>query len=111
MERDGFGADNVAAVAHEAGVSRQTVYARFGTREELVSQAVTRIVGEVFEVVHARIAGTADAGDYVVELLVALRQQFRQRAVLGALLFPHRDSPLFDQELLAAAKRPAADFL
>jgi AcrR family transcriptional regulator len=111
MERDGFGAVNMAAVAQEAGVSRQTVYAQFGSREQLVSQAMTRIVGEVFDVVNACIAGATDAGDYVVELLVAVRRQFRERAILGALLFPHRDSPLFDQELLAAAKAPATRLL
>ena len=111
MERDGFRAVNMAAVAAEAGVSRQTVYAQFGSREELLSQAVIRIVAEVFDDVNARIADTVDVGEYVVELLVAVRRQFRERAVLGALLFPDGGSPLFDDELMARAKPAATHFL
>ena len=111
MERAGFRAVNVAAVAAEAGVSRQTVYAQFGSREELLSQALLRVVAEVFDDVNARIATTADSVEYLVELLVAVRCQFRQRAVLGALLFPDGGSPLFDDELMARAKPAGAHFL
>lgn len=32
---------SIAGIAEQAGASRQTVYSIFGTREDLVSQAVT----------------------------------------------------------------------
>jgi AcrR family transcriptional regulator len=111
MERSGFEAVNMAAVAAEAGVSRQTVYTQFGTREELLSQALMQVAGDVLDGISARIRTTADAADYVVELFVAVRQQFRQRALLGALLFPDRGSPLFDGELMARAKPLSTRFL
>ena len=39
--RAGFGGVTIAAVAKQAEVSRQTVYSIFGSREDLVSQAVS----------------------------------------------------------------------
>jgi AcrR family transcriptional regulator len=111
MERSGFQAANVAAVAAEAGVSRQTVYAHFGSRDELLSQAIARVVGEVMADIDARLAETADAVEYAVELMVAVRQQFRRHALLGALLFPDGGSPLFDDELLARAHPASAELL
>jgi AcrR family transcriptional regulator len=111
MERSGFQAVNMAAVAAAAGVSRQTVYAQFGSREELLSQAILRVVAEVFDDLNARTAATQDGADYLVELFVAVRRQFRERAVLGALLFPGDGNPLFDDELLARARPAATHFL
>jgi AcrR family transcriptional regulator len=111
MERSGFQAVNMAAVAAEAGVSRQTVYAHFGSRDELLSQAITRVVGEVMADIDARIARTADAVEYAVELMVAVRQQFRRHSLLGTLLFPEGGSPLFDDALLARAHPASANLL
>jgi AcrR family transcriptional regulator len=111
MERSGFDAVNMVAVAREAQVSRQTVYSHFGGREELLSESITRIVGEVFDRVNAQIDGTSDASEYVVELIVAVRSEFRRHSVLGALLFPDRGSPLFDDELFTRATPVATQFL
>jgi AcrR family transcriptional regulator len=111
LERSGFDAVNVAAVAAGAGVSRQTVYAQFGSREELVSQALTRVMDDVMAEVDAGLGATSDAADYLVELFVALRHQFRRRAVLGALLFEGHGSPLFDDGVMARATPVATAFL
>jgi AcrR family transcriptional regulator len=111
LERSGLEAVNVAAVAAGAGVSRQTVYAQFGTREELLSQAVTRVMTGVLAEIDAGIGDAPDAAEYVVEAFVAVRQQFRKRAVLGSLLFRDRGSPLFDDDLVARATPVALRFL
>lgn len=110
-ERSGFGAVNVAAVAAEAGVSRQTVYANFGGREELVRETVVRISGQAVDRVQSQVAGATEAADRIVEFIVALRAEFRCRKVLGALLFPAGGSPLFDEDLFAQAKPLAATWL
>lgn len=112
-ERSGFGAVNVAAVAAEAGVSRQTVYANFGGREELLYEAIVRITSEVVDRIQGQVAGatSASASDRIVEFIVALRAEFRRRKVLGALLFPGGDNPLFDEDLFARAKPLAAGWL
>lgn len=110
-ERSGFGAVNVAAVAAEAGVSRQTVYANFGGREELVRETVLRITGEVVDRIQEQVAGATDVSERLVEFIVALRGEFRHRKVLGALLFPGGGSPLLDEDLFAHAKPLAARWL
>ena len=43
--RAGFGGVTIAAVAKQANVSRQTIYSIFGSREELVSEAVAERLG------------------------------------------------------------------
>lgn len=111
LERSGFDAVNVAAVATAAGVSRQTVYAQFSSREDLVSQAVTRLMGDVMAEVDAGLGAMSGAADYLVELFVAVRHQFRRRAVLGALLLENHGSPLFDDEVMARATPVAAAYL
>lgn len=111
IERSGFGAVSIAGVAAEAGVSRQTVYAHFGGRQELLDAAVARITSEVFERLHAQVDGTSDAAERIVEFIVAIRSEFRRHRVLGALLFPSGDSPLFDDGLFARAKPFAAQWL
>jgi hypothetical protein len=68
-------------------------------------------MADVMADINARIGTTTGADDYVVELMVAIRRQFRQRAVLGALLFPGRGSPLFDDGLLARATPVTRQFL
>jgi AcrR family transcriptional regulator len=111
IERSGFQAVNMVAVAQEAGVSRQTVYTHFGSREELVNAAIARIASEVADRIHAQVAGTSDTSERIVEFVVAMRSEFSRHRVLGALLFPGGDSPLFDDDLFARAKPFAAQLL
>ncbi|WP_435530336.1 TetR/AcrR family transcriptional regulator [Prescottella equi] len=57
----GFEGVDIAAVAAAAGVTRQTVYSIFGTREDLVSQAIAGLAVEVLGDVDARLAATQSA--------------------------------------------------
>lgn len=111
MERSGFEAVNVVAVAAAARVSRQTVYAHFGSREELVSQAILRISGQVLERIQTLTADRDDAAEYIVEFLVGVRSEFRTQPLLGALWFADRGSPLFDNEMFGRGRPVAAQFL
>ena len=43
----GLRAVSIASVASAAGVSRQTVYTLFGTREELIAESITQMSGRV----------------------------------------------------------------
>ncbi|GAA0608512.1 TetR/AcrR family transcriptional regulator [Sporichthya brevicatena] len=99
----GLRAVNIASVAAAAGVSRQTVYAQFGTREEMISESIavmsSRALGEIIE----HLESIEDPGEYVVELLVAGRAAFRDTPALAVLLFPDTDNPIFDSEVLAGA--------
>jgi AcrR family transcriptional regulator len=107
----GLRAVSIASVAAAAGVSRQTVYAQFGTREDLISESIqemsARALGEIIE----RLEAVADPGEYVVELLVSGRAAFRARPALAVLMFPETGNPIFDSEVLAQAAPFAEAFV
>jgi AcrR family transcriptional regulator len=111
MERSGFEAVNVVSVAAEARVSRQTVYTHFGSREELLSQAIARISAGVLDRIDARVAGRKDVAEYVVEFLVAVRSEFRSQPLLASLWFADRGSPLFDEGLFDRGRPVAMQIL
>ncbi len=110
LNQSGFAAINVMAVAAQAGVSRQTVYSHFGTREAMLSQAVIRINARVLDAISTAISGVQAPGEYLVELMVAVRTSFRANRVLGELLFDDHGSPLFEQDMVARA-RPVAGLI
>ena len=83
---------NIAAVATAAGVSRQTVYSIFGTREEAVSQAMGGLAVEVLGEITAQVESVDTACDYVVEFIVAARTAVRAHPVLATLLLAERET-------------------
>lgn len=99
----GFHAVSIAAAAAAAGVSRQTVYAHFGTRDELLSESITAVSARALTTIGERIEPITDPGAYAVELLVAARAQFRSVPALAVLLFPDRGNPIFDADMFAQA--------
>nr|WP_206038069.1 TetR/AcrR family transcriptional regulator [Rhodococcus sp. HNM0569] len=100
---EGFAGVTIAAVAKRAGVTRQTVYSIFGTREDLVSQAMVDHLGGVVACFHTRLAETATPAEYVVELIVECRRIFRTDPLLGALLRAGTGNPVFDAGALERA--------
>lgn len=101
---DGFGGVTIAAVAAAAGVTRQTVYSIFGSREDLVSQAIAGLLVDVLGDIRARLETARTPVEYVVELVVAGRAAIRDVPVLGTLLRAERGNPLFDPGMIARAK-------
>lgn len=96
----GFQGFTIAAVARAAGVSRPTVYAHFGTREQLVSEVLMSVASEVAAHVVERSKNAGTAADFVVETMVALRGEFRRQPALAPLAFPQRGSVVFDGDAL-----------
>ncbi len=107
----GFESVNIAAVAAAAGVTRQTVYSIFGTREDLVSQAIAGLLVDVLGDIRARLEAADSPVAYVVELVVAGRAAIRDVPALGALLRAERGNPLFDPGMIARAKPIAHELL
>jgi AcrR family transcriptional regulator len=103
IESAGFDGVSIAAVAETAGVSRQTVYSNFGSREELVSQALSELMIEMLGDVSARAASAQSPFEYVMELIVAGRNEVRSHPVLGRLLEVARSNPVFDTDVLERA--------
>lgn len=94
--RAGFGGVTIAAVAKQANVSRQTVYSIFGSRDELVSQAVadrlTMLTG-VF-------ADLLESSDSPLDLIVGVAVEGRNRILgdplLRVLALGGGAEPMFD---------------
>ncbi|MGX6510526.1 TetR/AcrR family transcriptional regulator [Rhodococcus sp. SJ-2] len=104
ITHEGFDAVTIAGVAKAAGVSRQTVYSIFGSREDLVSQAVASAALGGLDDIRTRLAGTTTPCEYVVELLVAGRMAVRSNPVLSALHRSGREHPFFDRGMVSRAK-------
>ncbi|WP_127782954.1 TetR/AcrR family transcriptional regulator [Rhodococcus sp. X156] len=107
----GFEAVNIAAVASAAGVSRQTVYSIFGTREDLVSQAVAGLAMDLLGDIRQRLEATDSALAYVVELVVVARSAVRADPVLATLFHAERGSPVFDPGMMDRAQPIARQLL
>ncbi|NIL75068.1 HTH-type transcriptional regulator BetI [Rhodococcus sp. B10] len=109
IEEHGFEGVNVAAVASAAGVSRQTVYSIFGSREEVVSQAMAGVVREVLGGIRSHLDTVDTAFDYVADVIVAGRTAVRTHPVLATLLVAERGNPVFDAGMMARAKPVARE--
>lgn len=90
----------ISSVAETSGVSRPTVYAHFGTREQLMSAALQRTADRVLTRVTEQARGAATAADYVVEVVLAARTEFRHQPALAPVAFPQRGTILFDGDVL-----------
>jgi len=70
IARDGVAATSVAAIAAEAGVSRQTVYRYFDRRGDLVAGALFGATEAVRVKIGVAIAALEDPADMIVETLL-----------------------------------------
>ena len=101
---NGFEGITIASVAQAAGVTRQTVYTNFGSREEVVSKAMVSRLTEVATEIQRELTSAADPCEYLVELIVACRGAVRSDPVLTALLRSETNNPLFDDGAVTRAK-------
>jgi len=101
---EGFGGVTIAAAAQAAGVTRQTVYSNFGSREDLVSQAIADLLMRSLADIRARLVTIDNVRDYLVELVVAARAVTRNDPVLAVLLHGGHGNPIFDQGMATRAK-------
>ena len=85
IERDGIGGASIAAIASEAGVSRQTVYRYFSGRAELAKRAIFARAEALRERIANQLALLADPADAIVEGLVLGLAEIRGDAVLRAI--------------------------
>jgi AcrR family transcriptional regulator len=91
IEREGFGGASMAAIAAEAGVSRQTVYRYFSGPGELAKRAIFATAEALQEKIANQVALLADPADVIVEALVLGLREIRSHGVLRAIW--DRDSP------------------
>ncbi len=90
----GFEGVNIAVVAKRAGVSRQTVYSIFGTREELVSEAITHQLSALLGTYESLIDSADSLLELLVEMVVVSRQRILGDPLLRALTLSGEGNPI-----------------
>lgn len=96
----GFRAVSIASAAASAGVSRQTVYANFGSLEDLIAEAVTGVSTRAMGDIAEQLEEITDPGAHIVELIVAARAAFRDNPALTVLTFPESGNPVFEAHMV-----------
>lgn len=107
----GFDAASIVAVAKAADVSRQTVYSIFGTREQLISDAVAALVRTVFDElsdVHPTHPGAAGE---LVAVIVRGRAVVHAHPVLAVLQGSSGHNPLLDPGMADRARPVVREML
>ena len=104
ISRYGIERLSISGVATAAGVSRTTVYSHFSTREELISEALTRAAESVLDRVMTRALKAKTAADFVIEAFVAARQEIARDPSMSPIAQIGADSPW----LIAGALSPQA---
>ncbi len=85
IEREGLSGASIAAIAAEAGVSRQTVYRYFSGRDELAKRAIFSTAETLRARIASHVALLTDPADVVVEALVLGLGEIRSDGVLRAI--------------------------
>ena len=107
----GFDGVSIAGVAKRASVSRQTVYSIFGTREELVSQAVTDRLTHLVGAFEDAVASAACLVELFVEIMVEARRQILGDPLLRFLTLSGSSNPIFDPGAADRARQYSAAML
>ena len=85
MERNGLPGTSVAAIAVEAGVSRQTVYRYFTGRDDLAKHTIFAAADRLGEQITSQVALLTDPADIVVEAMILGLAEVRSHPVLRAM--------------------------
>lgn len=85
-ELHGLSRMSVGDVAKRAGLSRQTLYKHFGSREDLVAQTVLREAGRIVEAVVAAAEAHDDPITSLEAAIVAALEELRGHPLLDRLL-------------------------
>lgn len=92
IARHGLERSSIASVAREAGVSRQTIYAYYTNREDVLRDAVMRSATDLMRVVVANAKKSSSAGEFLVELTAGVIFGVKEHPALSAMLYSV-DSP------------------
>ncbi|MBY4127343.1 TetR/AcrR family transcriptional regulator [Rhodococcus fascians] len=107
----GFEDVTIAAAARAAGVTRQTVYSIFTTREDMISEAMVGLVVDVIGGIRDKADQAETPSEFVVETIVAARNLIRREPVLNSLLRSGNANPLFDADMMDRAEPVVRQFL
>ncbi|EKF25106.1 bacterial regulatory s, tetR family protein [Mycolicibacterium hassiacum DSM 44199] len=104
FEQHGFRRVALDDVARRAGISRTTIYRRFGTKDELIAAVVERENAALFADIARELKQAGPQQNYYVEAFTHAILRFRRHRVLNRMV---RDEPALLLEL-AEQHYPAA---
>ena len=87
IARHGLERSSIASVAREAGMSRQTLYAYYANRDDLLRDAITRAANDLMERVGQRVLTATNATDFLVELTLGVVEGVRSSPAISAMLY------------------------
>ncbi|MFI8565470.1 TetR/AcrR family transcriptional regulator [Rhodococcus sp. NPDC078407] len=111
IAQGGFEDVTIAAAARAAGVTRQTVYSIFTTREDMISEAMVGLVVDVIGGIRAEADRAETPSEFIVETIVVARNHIRREPVLNSLLRSGNANPLFDADMMDRAEPVVRQFL
>ncbi|MCZ4518128.1 TetR/AcrR family transcriptional regulator [Rhodococcus ruber] len=111
IAESGFEDVTIAAVARASGVTRQTVYSIFTTREDMISEAMVGLVVDVLGAIREKADQAETPTEFVVETVVAARDLIRREPVLNSLLRSGNANPLFEPDMMDRAQPVVRQFL
>lgn len=117
IARHGLERSSMASVAREAGVARQTVYAYYSNREDVLRDAITRSATELTDAAVAKAKEATTAADFLIELTLAVFYGVREHPAISAMLYSVEtpegremtmSTPVLD--IVVEALRPLVDY-
>lgn len=102
---------SLSAIAREAGVSRQTIYKYFSSREEIVGDAIERAATEASARILAEARTNATAAGFVVDLCMAAIDEFRRNPAISPMLPALNDPDARSRVLTPAVIERARQYL
>jgi AcrR family transcriptional regulator len=107
----GLDRTSISAIAREAGISRQTIYNHFTSREEIVGEAIERAATEVSTRIISEARKNTTAAGFVVEMCMAAIEEFRRNPAISPMLPALNDPDTRNRVLTPAVIVRAREYL
>ncbi len=107
----GLDRTSLSAIAREAGISRQTIYNHFTSREEIVGEAIEHAATQASARIIFEARKNATAAGFVVELCLAAVDEFRRNPAISPMLLALDDPDARNRVLTPAVIARAREFL
>jgi AcrR family transcriptional regulator len=86
LARSGLERTSISAIAREAGVSRQTIYNHFETKQEIIEEALETAASNAAERINAAAKTNTSAAGFVVELCISSIDEYTRNPAISPVI-------------------------